>query len=571
MIRLFSAFPAVSPRAQRGLLLLSLLIGVVICMAPDGNPDLPMHIATGRSIVQHRAVPRTEFFSWTRAGTPWIDYEWGSQLLFYAVDRAGGAPALWLLKVAGFASLMLPLIFLLRLWRLPDLWIAPALFPYMLSFLPFLNVRAEIASFFLAAVQLCLLEAVRLGKFRGKTAPLLLAQFSIYALWANLHPAYPIGLLACATFAAGEAFDGKSSRRFVLLGAAGLLGSLVNPYGLEFYATFLRHGQEAAILRAHVLEWQMPTPWNVYQTAYWIFLLFCVCIAAIGRLLGRRMPAAHEATVAVVALASLTAYRQTAYLSLLAFPLALKLGYELRSYSKSIPFRFPLLALFFLGLANIAGFVLQKDGIFRGFRLAPDPKPACDFLLRHRRELSSLRLYNSWHWGGYLDYALYPDYRMFMDGRFGGVFTDFLPRIDQAVRDPRAWRAFLDGQGVQLVLLDRSHTGFLLFKKLPAPWRPLDVYYLPQDEWALLYWDRKAGIWVRRSAVDPTWLARHEYRWLHPEDALFLRVEGRQGKVPIPELQSELWRYFREMRDPSEGVVWVDALVRAERHQRARG
>lgn len=44
--------------------------------------DLWWHIATGRWIVTHKALPLTDSWSFTRAGQPWLQHEWLSDLVF---------------------------------------------------------------------------------------------------------------------------------------------------------------------------------------------------------------------------------------------------------------------------------------------------------------------------------------------------------------------------------------------------------------------------------------------------------------------------------------------------------
>ena len=563
MIRAFRDLPSIR---RRWALAAAAFIGLLICMTPDSNPDLPMHRLLGRVIAAQRAVPRSEFLSWTRAGRPWTDYEWGSELVFHAVDQMGGSVGLWALKVAGFASLMLPFIYLLRLSGLPEEWIALALFPYMLSFLPFLNVRPEIFSFLFAPTQLCLLEAARRRRIGHAAAGV--AQFLLYALWVNLHPGFPMGLLLCACYAGGAWIDRRDAAFFIALGGVAVLGTFLNPYGPAIYKTFLLHGREAAVLRSHVTEWQLPNPVNVYQAPYWVLLFFSASILFVHRLLGRRAPAGHQAVIVVFALASLTAYRQTAYLSLLAFPLALALAYPMRDLSIAIPYRFELLVLFFGLLANAGVVVLRMEGWLQGIQGRYNARAACEFLKREKAPLATLRMFNSWYWGSYIEYALYPDYHVFMDGRFGGVFTDLLPAVDAAVASPENWRAFLDERGIDLVIMDRRTAPFHGVGRKPGAARPIDIYYMPRETWALVYWDGHAWIWVRRKAVSADWLTRREYRWIHPSDAAQLRIDSSHGRVPFEGVREEVSRYVREIRDPGESATWSAEALRMRRRIR---
>ncbi|MGO9485679.1 MAG: hypothetical protein ACLPX9_14000, partial [Rhodomicrobium sp.] len=69
------------------------LAGYILCLFDtrilrDG--DTYMHIVAGDWILQHRAVPSTDPFSYTFAGAPWVAHEWLSELVMAAAYRLGG-------------------------------------------------------------------------------------------------------------------------------------------------------------------------------------------------------------------------------------------------------------------------------------------------------------------------------------------------------------------------------------------------------------------------------------------------------------------------------------------------
>ena len=52
--------------------------------------DVSWHIAAGRWIIEHRAVPVTDPFSFTMPGTAWVAHEWGAEVIqAIAYDLAG--------------------------------------------------------------------------------------------------------------------------------------------------------------------------------------------------------------------------------------------------------------------------------------------------------------------------------------------------------------------------------------------------------------------------------------------------------------------------------------------------
>ena len=68
-------------------------------------------------------LPRTDDFSYTAAGASWVDHEWLSGVVFYALLRVGGEPALQLFKYAA-AACALGLVFAVHrsVYRASPVW-----------------------------------------------------------------------------------------------------------------------------------------------------------------------------------------------------------------------------------------------------------------------------------------------------------------------------------------------------------------------------------------------------------------------------------------------------------------
>src|SRR5512132_2056262 len=65
---------------------------LLIALGPRllADPDTYSHIALGRWILEHHAVPTTDPFSATLRGTHWIAFEWLSQVVFAIAHAAAG-------------------------------------------------------------------------------------------------------------------------------------------------------------------------------------------------------------------------------------------------------------------------------------------------------------------------------------------------------------------------------------------------------------------------------------------------------------------------------------------------
>lgn len=554
------------------LTLFCLLAAGVVCLTPVATSDLGWHLRAGRYIAQTRSIPRVDFMSWTKQGAAWVDFEWLSQLIFYGLDRAGGAALLWAFKSAGFGVILFLWTRLLALWRLPRGWIIGALPLAAVTLLAYVEARPELFSFCFALVELRLLESLRLGLRRDwrRMGALHLVG---YALWANLHAGFLVGFGLCAVYALGAWCGGKagfedepepSARPRCFLGLLGwaLLGSIGTPYGLATYGLlwrlWLQHGEMAA----YILEWMPPILSNAFERGYWVIVLLSFGTFLTRSYYRRQSPATHVLLLLLVSLAACRTYRMTAYVCLIVLPVALRALYDLPAPAWWRRIKYAALTLGAAALMSTEPRLLAAKHLFEGFKESDRLEPAggCAFLKREKDVLAPLRLYNSWNWGGYLDYALGNDFRTFIDGRY--LFTEFLPEIDSINSEPGLWYRFLDAHGIELAFTETKNP-MLVGVPGQSPPRPFLAVAMPKQTWALVYFDHQASIWVRRARVPGRWLKKHEFRFLIPRDLMALEMALRAGRVGVKPIVEEIVRYRREIGDPEESQrlqAWLAGL-----------
>ena len=146
---------------------MALLLGFVfICgLFPITDTDIWWHLSTGRWMWEHRAIPRIDPFCVSSLGQPWLNAQWGFELLVYAIWKLGGSLALVLAKSLAFTSIF-TLIFA-RAWTKKT---APFLFAIGI-FAAFhgrhlADVRPVCVTVFLLALQYRLLRDYLDGRIR---------------------------------------------------------------------------------------------------------------------------------------------------------------------------------------------------------------------------------------------------------------------------------------------------------------------------------------------------------------------------------------------------------------------
>src|SRR5882757_6039313 len=159
------------------------------------DPDLWWHLKTGQYIAEHNSVPRTDPFSYTRAGQPWVAHEWLTELLLYQIHRIAG----WCGLIVIFAAVLAAAFWLLYLRCGPAPYVAGVATLYAAwATAPLWGVRPQVLSLLLTSLWLLVLErSERHPKLFWWTLPLTL-------LWVNLHAGFAAGLALSALSLAGE-------------------------------------------------------------------------------------------------------------------------------------------------------------------------------------------------------------------------------------------------------------------------------------------------------------------------------------------------------------------------------
>jgi hypothetical protein len=104
------------------------------------------------------------------------------------------------------------------------------------------------------------------------------------------------------------------------------------------------------------------------------------------------------------------------------------------------------------------------------------------------------QLFSVYAWGGYELWRLYPQYRMFMDGRTHVYGPDVLREFLDVVNVSPRWQVVLDKWQVQTILALRSS--------------PLSETLLAQGGWRLVFTEREAVVFVRETDANRPLLAR---------------------------------------------------------------
>ena len=392
----------------------------------NSDGDLARHLRLGELMLDRHGLLRTDVFSFTRAGEPFVAFEYGSELLYAGAYRLAG-----LAGVAVLAGLVLALTYTLV-----------ARFIIRRGGDPFLAYLVSMAAAVLSAAHwlarphlfTMLFVMVLLELLQHTTRRALYVYPVLFAVWANLHGGFSFGCILIAIYAAGEiaeglftgeraAWFGRARHHAAALGLA-LVASLLNPNGARLLAHVFGFFGNSAIL-AQTQEFLSPDFHTINGKMF-----LAVLLTVVGALAwSRRRPSATTLLVVLATIAfALISQRNIELFAITALPLvALHLDAEWRALpvlrkAKAVFQREHAgsyagvgAAVVSLVLIGIAG----AGGSIGGVTLVPNRFDVRSFPVRAVAKAREARLegrmYNNFIWGGYLLHD-WPEQRVFIDG-----------------------------------------------------------------------------------------------------------------------------------------------------------
>jgi hypothetical protein len=514
-------------------LLVFVLMSLVFVMAarPISDPDFWWHLRAGRLIWETRAVPHADIFSSTFSGREWVAHEWLSEVLMYLIHQSLGYAGL----VVCFA-----LVVSAAMWVAYRRCAANAGHPYVagsalllgaLAASPTWGVRPQVFSFLFAGVFLTVLG----GYVRRESRRAVWWLVPLTALWANMHAGFALGLALVALTVAGlvldvwlsdgggarknengvgEGYENSSDgsnesdksrgngsdgsvwrrvRPLAFVFAACLLAVALNPNGVRLYVYPFETLTSRAMMR-YINEWFSPDFHELMFQPLALLLFATFAAMVLSRV---RVRPSSLLLLAATGYAALRSGRNVPFFALAAMPLLAEHAWkwltrqtwgdwlarpEKREAGAGAALKVALnvvllvaapLALVVLRVGQVAA--RQASDEARNF-----PVAAVEFMRANRPPQP---VFNEYGWGGYMIWNLYPDYRVYIDGRADVYGDDFLEEFLHTHDGVANWRAPLEREGVRTAVLN--------------PDAPLASLLRQDGGWRKVFEDRQALIFVR--------------------------------------------------------------------------
>jgi len=447
----------------------------------SSDSDTWWALKSGQYIAQHHSLPLPDPFSFTTyLGNPPaneaalrdynLKFEWLAELLLYGIYALAGFPGLVLFRAAIlviFSATSGAIVY-----RRSGGWYRALAATLLTAFVAgvFTSDRPYQVTYLFLAATLLILEFRR--------AIWLLPP--MFLIWANCHGGYILGFVILGAYLAESVPAATRDRLLWLIAPACFLASGVNPNGFRGLTILLSYRQSGMI--QSLFEWQKVPFW---PPTFVELVLAAGVILLVWQRARTRIP--DWLLLIAFGAAYFSAVRNTPIAGLIAATVV----FSYVPWKVTIPdlAAWPIAGLL---MAGIVACVVQG----RAFQLHDTawkyPAGAADFLLTHKVTGPML---NSWEDGGYLQWRLWPQQRVFIDGRAlnESVFRDYQRMVQYSPpKGGPSGQSLLEKYGIQVILLN----GFEINSGDPYM-LPVVLAVSGQTEWKLVYLDAQATIFMR--------------------------------------------------------------------------
>ena len=448
----------------RNLFLTFLFCGIFyLSLRPIIDPDFWWHLRTGQLIEQTRLIPKADPFSFTAAAKQWITHEWLTEFFIFKTFKLGGFGLLILIF-----SAVITASFIFSFLRCPN-----ETRPYIAGFavllgaitsVPIWGVRPQMLTLLFTSLFLYLLDLYRrTGNFRT-LIPIPL----ISLIWVNLHAGYIIGIAIVIIYIFGYLFEiaikkyhkkekidkaaQKSLWILVYVLITSIIVILLNPAGYRILTYPFQTLTDSA-MQAYIQEWYAP---DFHQVIWQPFALMILALIGAGMIGNRPISITNIFLSLVFGYGALRSVRNIPLFAIVVIPvLAEQFGYlikfkpDVQKQSRHFRYVAPI-ALSAIAIILVLGFIQATNNQQRSEE-EYFPYNAVNWMLENKPKGN---LFNSYNWGGYIIWKLYPAYPVYIDGRADLYGKEFFSNYINISLSKPGWEEKLNEADIRTVLVE---------------------------------------------------------------------------------------------------------------------
>jgi hypothetical protein len=448
---------------------------LVSLMSRIGAIDLAYHLRAGADVL-HGNIPRVDTYTFTVAGQPWLDQQWGAQGLLAMFFKAGGWPTLLFVQALLVGATFFLVFLAARAAGAAPRTAALLVLGGFVVASPGLAMRPQLLALPLFAALLWVTADRTTHPGRLWAAPVLAA------VCANIHGSFTLfPLVVGLAWLDDRRRRDPAARRTLLIAVVTAVATLLNPFGLRAW-TYAYELSTNPVIRDTISEW---APLTIATVPGWFAIGSALIVGAFLIKRQGETPWTALATLAVFLLLALSAQRAIVWwgmvapvvvAGLLPAPARSTDGERVGSRAAAAP-AYAIVAALVVGVVVLAPW--WRGSSYDRFLAAAPPG-----LTEAARALPpGTRTLVHQPWGSWFEYEL-PQLPVFVDSRIEIVPKDIWHDYGQVGFAGADWKEVLERWDVQAIV---AASDWDLLEDLEA-----------DPGWRVAYSDDDGALLVRR-------------------------------------------------------------------------
>lgn len=450
--------------------------------------DLWARLIAGMGVIEGGHVLTSDFLSYTPVHT-WWDHEWGAGVIFYAVLKFFGPYSLIVLQALMLFGIFFTVSKIVKLKSSYNPYNILLYFFALMAVMDNLNnpIRCHMFSFLFFTIFIYILEKVRKGNNK-----LLFIIPIMVIFWNNIHGGVVSGLGLIGMYAVGEFLNKKPYAKYLITLGISLPLLLINPWGYQ-YIKFLLMAN--TMKRPYIVEW-----WGLFskfhlfkQIKFKLFMLFSVIAEGLftyKSIKNQTLKNWYEKADKVKYIVVLsTLYLSISHIKLLPFFAIVTLCYLYDDFYKLFEnIKLPAIKdkIIYILLLFISIFTLSVKNFSVPAGIDIYPVKEVEFI-----KINNLngKILTNFGYGSYVSYKLYPQNKIFMDGRYEEVYNDYMvPLLKEFMLAYPHWHQLLEYFPPDVMIIEKSYP---IYNTLKA-----------EKQWVAVYEGNNFGVFLPKKLAN---------------------------------------------------------------------
>lgn len=484
------------------------------------NTDIGRHLKLGEIVWQSGEVPKTNLLSFTAPDYPFVNHHWLSEVVFYGIYSIGDDWESGLKSVMIFKIIILLATYFLLFLTVKRFNIFSIALAFMVSIFVFAartEPRPEMFSYLIFAAYLLIIYKAKptMGTFLAEKIPIVGKINSLWILpilqffWVNLHIYFIIGPIIYSFYLAERAILRKINKEDLLVGFAIVLVNLINPNfiagALYPFQVFNNYSYSVAENSSLLFLASYFGKWAPQDTLFLIsiFVLTGSFILSFWR--SRSTIKTRTFELLLVITTATLSFKMQRNIPLYALSLWPVMSKNLNSIFKfKQTQRAPLYyksALCVCALVLMASIFFVVSGRFYnwldspkifGLEISSAAQDGTDFIKQNKIRGP---VFNNFDIGSYLAWQLYPDQKVFVDGRPEAYPAEFFDKIYKPMqRDEKVWQQMSEKFEINYIFF--AHTDM-------TEWADEFLTRISKDkEWPMVFLNDAVVIFLKNTDIN---------------------------------------------------------------------